>query len=85
MDKKPLMLTTLRQYLRRLQALERAHCDNGTAPIPDFPCLMPLVDETRDVIRLVVRRRALVPLRRPQRRRSSVGPTRHDRSLPECP
>jgi len=85
MDKKPLMLTTLRQYLRRLQALERAHCDNGTAPIPDFPCLMPLVDETRDVIRLVVRRRALVPLRRPRRRRSSAGPTRRDRSLPECP
>ena len=69
MDKKPLMLTTLRQYLRRLQALERAHCDNGTAPIPDFPCLMPLIDETRDVIRLVIRRRALAPLRRPRRRR----------------
>jgi len=69
MDKKPIMLTTLRQYLRRLQALELAHSDNGTAPIPDFPCLMHLIDETRDVIRFVVRRRALVPLRRPRRRR----------------
>ena len=69
MDKKPIMLTTLRQYLRRIQALELAHCDNSTAPIPDFPCLMHLIDETRDVIRLVVRRRALVPLRRPRRRR----------------
>ena len=69
MDKKPVILTTLRQYLRRLQALERVHCDNGMAPIPDFPCRMPLIDETRDVIRFVVRRRALVPLRRPPRRR----------------
>ena len=69
MDTKPIMLTTLRQYLRRIQALERAHCDDGTVPIPDFPCLMHLIDETRDVIRLVVRRRALVPLRRPRRRR----------------
>ena len=69
MDKKPIMRTTLRRYLRRLRALERAHCDNGTAPIPDFPCLMHLIDETRDVIRLVVRRPALVPLRRPRRRR----------------
>jgi len=57
MDKKPVILTTLRQYLRRLQALERAHCDRGTAPIPDFPCLMPLIDETRDLLRLVRRRR----------------------------
>ncbi|MGH7307399.1 MAG: hypothetical protein ACREK6_01760 [Candidatus Rokuibacteriota bacterium] len=65
MDKKRVMLTTLRQYLGRLQALERAHCDNGSAPIPDFPCLMPLIDETRDIIRLVLRRRALTPLRRP--------------------
>ena len=69
MDKKPIMLTTFQQYLRRIQALEHAHCDDGTAPIPDFPCLMHLIDETRDVIRLVVRRRALVPLRRPRRRR----------------
>ena len=64
MDKKPILLTTLRQSLRRLQALERAHCDDGTAPIPDFPCLMALIDETRELIRLVVRRRALVPRRR---------------------
>ncbi|HXH21868.1 MAG TPA: hypothetical protein VNN10_07545 [Dehalococcoidia bacterium] len=85
MDKKPVILTTLRQYLRRLQALERAHCDNGTAPIADFPCLMPIIDETRDVIRLVVRRRALTPLRPSQRRRSNPGRTRRDRSLPECP
>jgi hypothetical protein len=69
MDKKRTILATLRQYLRRLQAFERAHCDNGTAPIPDFPCLMPLIDETRDLIRIIVRRRALVPLRRPRRRR----------------
>ena len=69
MDKKPLILTTRRQYLRRLQALERAHCDHGTAPIPDFPCLMPLIDETRDGIRFIVQRRALVPRRRPRRRR----------------
>jgi hypothetical protein len=68
MDKKPLMLTTLREYLRRLQALERAHCDNGPVPIPDFPCLMPLINETRDVIRLVARRRALVPRCGPPRR-----------------
>ena len=61
MDKKPVILTTLRQYLRRLQALERAHCDNGTAPIADFSCLMPIIDETRDVIRLLVRQRALTP------------------------
>jgi hypothetical protein len=85
MDKKPVILTTLRLYLRRLQALERAHCDNGSAPIPDFPCLMPLIDETRDIIRLVLRPRALTPLRRPQRRRSNPGPARRDRSLPECP
>jgi hypothetical protein len=69
MDKKRIILTTLRQYLRRLQALERAHCDDGTAPIPDFPCLMPLIDETRDLIRIVVRRRALVSRARPRRRR----------------
>lgn len=69
MDKKRTILTTLRQYLRRLKALERAHCDNGTAPIPDFPCLMSLIDETRDLIRIVVRRRTLVPVRRPRRRR----------------
>lgn len=69
MDKKPIILTTLRRYLRRLQALEHAHCDDGPAPIPDFPCLMALIDETRDLIRLVVRRRALVPRRRPRRRR----------------
>lgn len=69
MDKKPLILTTLRQYLRRLRALERAHCDDGTAPIPDFPCLMALIDETRDLMRLVVCRRALVPRPRPRRRR----------------
>ena len=69
MDKKRTILITLRQYLRRLQALERAHCDNGMAPIPDFPCLMPLIDETRDLIRIVVRRRTLVPVRRPRRRR----------------
>jgi hypothetical protein len=69
MDKKRTILTTLRQYLRRLQALERAHCDHGTAPIPDFPCLMPLIDETRDLIRIVVRRRTLVPVRRSRRRR----------------
>ncbi len=50
-------------------AAERAYCDNGTAPNPDFPCFMPLIDETRDVIRFVVRRRALVPLRHPRRRR----------------
>ena len=68
MDKKRIILTTLRQCLRRLQALERAHCDNGTAPIHDFPCLMPLIDEARDVIRLA-RRRALVPLRGPRRSR----------------
>ena len=37
MDKKRIILTTLRR-LRRLRALERAHCDNGTAPVPDFPC-----------------------------------------------
>ena len=42
MDKKAVMLTTLRQYLRRLQALERAHCDNGTAPIADFLSRHPL-------------------------------------------
>jgi hypothetical protein len=84
MDKKPIILTTLRQYLRRLQALERAHCDSGTAPILDFPCVMPLIDETRDIVRLVVRRRALMPLRRPPRRRSAPGPARRDRSL-ECP
>ena len=63
------MLTTLRKYLRQLQTLERAHCDNGTAPIPDFPCLMPLIDEARDLIRILVRRRALVPVRRPRHRR----------------
>lgn len=85
MDKKPVILNTLRQYLRRLQALERAHCDNGWAPILDFPCLMPLIDETRDIIRLVVRRRALMPRRRSQRRRPNPGPARRDRSLPECP
>jgi hypothetical protein len=68
MDKKPVILTTLRQYLRRLRALERAHCDNGTAPIRDFPCLLPLIEETRDAIQLVVRRRALVPIARPRRR-----------------
>ena len=34
MDKKPIMLTTLQQYLRRIQALERAHCDDGTAADP---------------------------------------------------
>jgi hypothetical protein len=65
MDQKRIILTTLGQYLRRLQALERAHCDDGTAPIPDFPCLMPLIAETRDLIRIVLRRRALVPVRRP--------------------
>ena len=69
MDKKPIMLTTLREYLRRLQTLERADSDNSTAPIPDFPCLMPLIDEARDVIRIVVRRRALVPVPRSRRRR----------------
>jgi hypothetical protein len=69
MDKKRTILTTLRPYLRRLRALERAHCDKGTAPIPDFPCLMPLIDETRDLIRIVARRPALVPHRRPRRRR----------------
>jgi hypothetical protein len=84
-DKKPVMLTTLRQYLRRLRALERAHCDNGSVPILDFPCLMSLLAETRDVIRLVVRRHALMPLRRPRRRRSPPDPARRDRSLPECP
>ena len=68
MDKKRIILTTLRR-LRRLRALERAHCDNGTAPVPDFPCLMPLIDEARDLIRILVRRRALVPVRRPRHRR----------------
>lgn len=67
MDKKRIIVTTLRQYLRRLQAFEWAHCDDGPAPIPDFPCLMVLIDETRDLIRLIVRRRALVPRRRPRR------------------
>lgn len=64
MDKKPIILTTLRRSLRRLEAFERAHCDEGTAPIRDFPCLMPLLDETRAMIRLVARRRSLVPRRR---------------------
>lgn len=64
MDKKLAILTTLRRCLRRLQAFERAHCTWGPQPIPDFPCLMPLIAEIRDVIRLVVRRRALVPRRR---------------------
>jgi hypothetical protein len=41
MDKKPVILTTLRHYLRRLQTLERSHCDDGTAPIADFPCRCP--------------------------------------------
>ena len=69
MDKKRIILTTLRQCVRRLQALERAHCDNGTAPVPDFPWLMPLIDEARDLIRILVRRRALVPVHRPRHRR----------------
>lgn len=64
MDQKPVILTTLQQCLRRLQALERAYCDWGSRPISDFPCLMPLIAEARDVIRLVARRRALVPRHR---------------------